>query len=107
TLCIAQMGHAIAVRSQDRLTVEMNPWSNPYLFGSVVATTLLQLLLIYVPPLREFFDTDLLTGHQLLICLGFSSLMFLWVELEKLALRLWQPQRFTKVLPPGGQKKTP
>ena len=107
TLCIAQMGHAIAVRSQDRLTIEMNPWSNPYLFGSVVATTLLQLLLIYVAPLREFFDTDLLTSHQLLICLGFSSLMFLWVELEKLTVRLWQPWRFTKIRSLGGQKKTP
>ena len=88
TLCIAQMGHALAVRSSDRLTVELNPFSNPYLLASVVVTTILQLLLIYVPPLRSFFGTEALTLQQLLICIGFSLLMFVWVELEKLFIRL-------------------
>jgi Ca2+-transporting ATPase len=87
TLCIAQMGHAIAVRSNDRLTIEMNPLTNPYLWGAVIVTTALQLMLIYVEPLRNFFETDWLSPHQLLICLGFSSLMFVWVELEKLVVR--------------------
>lgn len=31
TLCIAQMGHALAARSTSRLTLELNPFSNPYL----------------------------------------------------------------------------
>ena len=88
TLCIAQMGHALAVRSHERLTLELNPFSNPYLLVSVIVTTLLQLMLIYVPPLRSFFGTEVLTGQQLLICLGFSLLMFVWVELEKLFFRL-------------------
>lgn len=87
TLCIAQMGHAIAVRSSTRLTIEMNPLSNPYLLGAVVVTTILQLMLIYVEPLRKFFGTEFLTLEQLLICLGFSTLMFIWVELEKLYIR--------------------
>ena len=89
TLCIAQMGHALAVRSSDRLTLELNPFSNPYLLASVAVTTLLQLLLIYLAPLRNFFGTEILSGQQLLICLGFSLLMFVWVELEKLAIRLF------------------
>ncbi|WP_019505044.1 cation-translocating P-type ATPase [Pleurocapsa sp. PCC 7319] len=88
TLCIAQMGHALAVRSHERMTWELNPFSNPYLLGSIVVTTLLQLLLIYVPPLRSFFGTEVLTGQQLLICLGFSLLVFVWVELEKFLIRL-------------------
>jgi Ca2+-transporting ATPase len=88
TLCIAQMGHAIAVRSNERLTIEMNPLSNPYLWGAVIVTTTLQLMLIYVEPLRNFFETDWLSPQQLLICLGFSSLMFVWVELEKLVARV-------------------
>ncbi|NJR70177.1 MAG: cation-translocating P-type ATPase [Synechococcales cyanobacterium CRU_2_2] len=87
TLCLAQMGHAIAARSSTRLAIEMNPFSNPYVFLSVGVTTLLQLLLIYVPPLRSFFGTHLLSGLELLICFGFSSLMFVWIELEKLVLR--------------------
>ncbi|MEM9448479.1 MAG: cation-translocating P-type ATPase [Cyanobacteria bacterium P01_E01_bin.6] len=89
-LCLAQMGHAIAVRSDTRLTLEMNPFSNPYVWMAVVATTILQLMLIYVPPLREFFGTQVLSATELLICFGFSSLMFVWVELEKLFIRWWK-----------------
>jgi Ca2+-transporting ATPase len=92
TLCIAQMGHAIAVRS-NKLTLNINPFSNPFLLGAVVATTLLQLLLVYVPPLRSFFGTEFLTGQQLLICLGFSTLMFVWVEFEKLIIRWFFSKR--------------
>ncbi|MBE9046229.1 cation-translocating P-type ATPase [Pleurocapsales cyanobacterium LEGE 10410] len=88
TLCLSQMGHALAVRSHKRLTIELNPFGNPYLLASVVVTTLLQLMLIYVPPIRSFFGTEVLTGQQLLICLGFSLLIFVWVELEKLFVRL-------------------
>ncbi len=89
TLCLAQMGHAIAVRSSSRLTVEMNPFSNPYVLLSVAVTTVLQLLLIYLPPLRNFFGTHLLSGPELLACFGFSSLMFVWIETEKLVLRMF------------------
>ena len=87
TLCLAQMGHALAVRSDTKLTIEMNPFSNPYVLGAVTLTTVLQLLLIYVEPLRNFFDTHLLSPTELAICFGFSMLMFVWIELEKLFQR--------------------
>jgi len=87
TLCIAQMGHAIAIRSNTQLTVELNPLSNPYVLVSVGLTTLLQLLLIYVEPLRSFFGTHYLTVIDLSVCFGFSALMFVWIELEKLFVR--------------------
>ena len=87
TLCLAQMGHALAVRSDTRLTIEMNFFSNPYLLGAIALTTILQILLIYVTPLRNFFDTSILSLTDLLICLGFSMLVFVWVEMEKLVKR--------------------
>ena len=87
TLCLAQMGHALAVRSDIKLTIEMNPFSNPYVLGAVTLTTVLQLLLIYVEPLRNFFDTHLLSPTELAICFGFSMLMFVWIEMEKLFQR--------------------
>ncbi|WP_414545657.1 cation-translocating P-type ATPase [Nostoc sp. CCY0012] len=87
SLCVAQMGHAIAIRSNNRLTIEMNPFSNPFVLGAVIVTTLLQLMLIYVPPLRAFFGLQWLPLNELAICFGFSSLMFVWVELEKLFFR--------------------
>ena len=88
TLCIAQMGHAIAIRSNNQLTIQINPFSNPYLLAAVVLTTILQLMLVYVPPLQNFFGTHILSLPELGICLGFSALMFVWVELEKLFFRI-------------------
>lgn len=93
TLCLAQMGHAMAVRSDSRLTIKLNPFSNPYLLWSVVLTTALQLLLLYVPPLQVFFGTHPLSAVELLICLGFSALMFVWIELEKIVLLNLQARR--------------
>jgi Ca2+-transporting ATPase len=90
TLCIAQMGHALAVRSNSRLTIELNPFSNLFLLGAVTITTILQLLLIYIPPLRDFFNLHYLTLQELGICVGFSALMFVWVELEKLFIRFFR-----------------
>jgi P-type Ca2+ transporter type 2C len=88
TLCLAQMGHALAIRSNNRLTIEMNPFSNPFVLGTVVFTTILQLLLVYVPPLQAFFGTHYLDPQELLICVGFSALMFVWIESEKIFFRV-------------------
>lgn len=87
TLCLAQMGHAMAIRSSTRLTIEMNPFSNPYVLASVVLTSILQLMLIYVPALRNFFGTHFLSLNELGVCVGFSLLMFVWIEMEKLVYR--------------------
>jgi len=87
SLCLAQMGHAIAIRSNNRLTIEMNPFSNIFVLGAVIVTTILQLMLIYVPPLRSFFGTHALSLSELGICIGFSALMFVWIEGEKLFFR--------------------
>ena len=87
TICLAQMGHALAVRSNSQLTIQMNPMTNPYVWAAVLVTTILQLLLIYVAPLRNFFGTHVLDMQELAICFGFSLLMFVWIELEKLVYR--------------------
>jgi Ca2+-transporting ATPase len=93
TLCLAQMGHALAVRSNNRLVIELNPFTNPYLLWAVLVTSALQLALVYVPPLQSFFGTHPLSLQELGICLGFSSLMLVWVELEKLFFRFYYSRR--------------
>ncbi len=90
-LCLAQMGHALAARS-DRPLVQVAPFSNPWLLGAVVFTTLLQLSLLYVPVLSTFFGTVPLSARDLGICVGFSLLFFLYLELEKV-WRLWRRRR--------------
>lgn len=93
TLCLAQMGHALAVRSDRRLTLEMDPFSNPSVLAAVTVTTLLQLMLVYVEPLRNFFGTYRLSLLELSICIGFSALVFVWIELEKLFVRWYRGRR--------------
>ena len=87
TLCLAQMGHALAVRSDTKLTMEMNFFGNPYLLGAIALTTILQLSIVYLAPLRNFFNTNLLSLTELAICFGFSLLVFVWIEMEKLFKR--------------------
>ncbi|MEG4205366.1 cation-transporting P-type ATPase [Microcoleus sp. Pol7_A1] len=93
TLCLAQMGHAIAIRSNTQLTIELNPFTNVFVWGAVIVTTILQLMLIYVPPLRAFFGTHYLTAFELMVCFGFSALMFVWIEMEKLFLRFYKSRK--------------
>jgi Ca2+-transporting ATPase len=90
TLCLAQMGHALAIRSNSKLFAQIDPRSNLYLLASVVLTSLLQLMLIYIEPLRNFFSTQFLTFTELMVCLGFSALIFVWIELEKLLIRWYK-----------------
>ncbi len=93
TLCIAQMGHALAIRSNTQLVIQLNPFSNPYLLWAVIVTTALQLALVYVPPLQSFFGTHPLSFVELSICLGFSALLFVWVEMEKLFFCFYYSRR--------------
>lgn len=87
TLCLAQMGHALAVRSDTQLTLQLSPFSNLYVWGAVLLTTGLQVLLIYVPIFQQFFGLYALSAIELAICFGFSSLVFVWLEAEKLFIR--------------------
>ena len=49
-------------------------------------------MLIYVTALRDFLGPQFLSKEDFLICLGFSTLLFVWVELEKLFTR-WYHRR--------------
>ncbi|MFM7675212.1 MAG: cation-translocating P-type ATPase [Synechococcus sp.] len=90
TLCLAQMGHALSARSNLPL-FQVHPFSNPSLLAAVVLTTALQLMLLYVAPIARFFGTQPLSGNDLLLCIGFSLLLFLYLELEK----IWRLRRRT------------
>jgi Ca2+-transporting ATPase len=91
TLCLAQMGHALAARS-DRPLLQVAPFSNPWLLWAVLLTTVLQLALLYVPMLGSFFGTTPLRGPDLAICFGVSLVFFVYLELEKI-WRLWRRRR--------------
>jgi Ca2+-transporting ATPase len=86
-LTIAQMGHALGLRSHRESLFSMNIFSNRLLLGAVVVTVILQLIAIYTPFFNDLFNTTPLTGEQLFICVALSSVVFIGVEIEKLLMR--------------------
>jgi Ca2+-transporting ATPase len=82
-LCLSQLGHALAVRSEWRSFFSQGPFSNMPMTGAVLLTLVLQLATIYVPFLRPVFKTEALSAGELAICLAASSVVFWAVELEK------------------------
>lgn len=87
TLTMAQMGHALGLRSHTKSLFSMNLFSNKILIGAVVSTLILQLLAIYLPFFNNVFGTNPLTMGQLALCLVLSTVVFIVVEFEKLLMR--------------------
>lgn len=87
TLALAQLAHALAVRSQWRSSLRLSPATNPWLFVAVALTLVVQLLVVYVGVLQRIFHTHALNALQLSIVLVLSSTVFFAVELEKVLLR--------------------
>ena len=86
-LCLTQLGHVLAIRSERQSLFRMGLFSNKLLLGAVVLTFFLQMATIYVPPLNTIFKTQPLTAGELLITIAASSIVFFAVELEKLIFR--------------------
>ncbi|MBU4037909.1 MAG: cation-translocating P-type ATPase, partial [Proteobacteria bacterium] len=83
TLCLTQLGHVLAIRSEKESLFTIGLFSNKYLLGAVVLTFLLQMATIYVPYLNPIFKTEPLTPSELFITLALSSVVFFAVEIEK------------------------
>jgi len=83
TLTLAQMGNALATRSDQDTLFQIGLFSNKAMVGSVLLTFVLQLAVIYVPFLNRAFSTTPLSLRDLLISLGFSVIVFFAVELFK------------------------
>ncbi|HSN02347.1 MAG TPA: HAD-IC family P-type ATPase, partial [Acidimicrobiales bacterium] len=99
TMALAQLAHALAVRSQWRSSLVLSPATNPWLFVAVGATLAVQLLVVYVGPLQRIFHTHSLNGTQLALVLVASSTVFFAVEVEKsLQRRAQRARRVTSSL---------
>jgi len=82
-LCLSQMGHSLAIRSNWKSLFQQGIFGNKQLIGAVALTFVLQMAVTYIPFLQEIFRTQSLTAIELLICLGLSSIVFWAVEIEK------------------------
>jgi Ca2+-transporting ATPase len=86
-LTIAQMGHALGLRSHRESLFSLDFFSNRLLLGAVVLTVAVQLVAVYTSFFNELFNTVPLTAGQLLICMVLSTVVFIAVELEKVLIR--------------------
>ena len=91
TLTLAQMGNALALRSNRESIFTTGFSSNPAMLGAVALTFVLQLAVIYVPFLQGFFETVALTPMELAISLAASTVVFFAVELAKWWRRRREP----------------
>jgi len=91
TLCFMQLGHVLAIRSEETSLLTQGFWSNRPLAAAVLLTVVLQLAVVYVPALNVVFKTVPLTPGQLAIAVGAAGAIFAVVELEK-----WLRRRFSR-----------
>ncbi|MBP1712233.1 MAG: ATPase, type [Deltaproteobacteria bacterium] len=87
TLTFSQMAHVLAIRSERDSLFAIGLLSNKPLLAAVLLTVVLQFMIIYIPLLQDFFYTRALSGREILVCLGLSSLVFWAVEIEKAIIR--------------------
>jgi Ca2+-transporting ATPase len=87
-LCISQMGHAMAIRSDLKSLFQQGVFGNKQLIAAVMITFALQMAVMYIPFLQDIFHTKSLTMLELLLCIGLSSIVFWAVEFEKWMKRI-------------------
>jgi len=86
-LCLSQMGHVLAVRSEYESFFRQGALSNKPLLGAILLTFILQTTTIYVPFLNPVFKTEPLTAREFIITILLSSVVFIAVEIEKAVKR--------------------
>lgn len=82
-LCLLQLGHALAIRSETESLFSIGLLSNKYLLGAVLLTLALQMATIYLPFMNRVFKTQPLSLSELLLTLALSTVVFIAVEIEK------------------------
>lgn len=88
TLALFQLWHVMALRSETQLLPEIGVFSNRLLLWAVATTFVLQIAVIYLPPLQAIFYTVAISPADLAISVGVSSLGYVLVEIQKLWVRL-------------------
>lgn len=83
TLCFMQLGHVLAVRSEETSLWTLGLMTNRPLAGAVVLTVALQLAVVYLQPLNVIFKTVPLSAGHLAIAAGSALAILAIVEAEK------------------------
>lgn len=83
-LAFLQVGQAMASRSMHKATFSLDFRFNPTMWLMIFAVFVLQLAVIYLPILDQFFNISPLRLDDLLLCMILTSLVYIPVKLEKI-----------------------
>jgi Ca2+-transporting ATPase len=86
-LVFSQLTLALAERSSRDSLFRIGIFSNRYMVGAVMLTFALQIAVLYVPFLRDFFRTTPLSLRELGLCMLVAVGVFAAAEVKKLLLR--------------------
>jgi Ca2+-transporting ATPase len=89
SLAFAQVGQALASRSSRESLLTLGLFSNPLMLGMTTLVTILQLAVLYIPPVASFFSVIPLKLPDLLIALSTGFLVWGVLEVGK---RLSRPK---------------
>lgn len=82
-LCLGQMAHILAIRSENQSLFSIGIFSNKPLIISVLLTFVLQAVVTYTPFLQPIFKTESLSVTEFIGVGVVASLVFVAVEIEK------------------------
>jgi P-type Ca2+ transporter type 2C len=82
-LCLSQLAHVLAIRSERESLFHQGLFSNKALLGAVALTFGLQMATVYVPALNGIFRTAPLSATELAAAIAIASVVFVAVEVEK------------------------
>jgi Ca2+-transporting ATPase len=83
TLCFVQLGNALSVRSVYNSLFSSRIFANKELWGAIVLTVILQMLIVYVPFLQSIFKTTALAWNAMTAILIATIGSVLCIELLK------------------------
>jgi len=83
TLCLSQMGHVMAIRSDYKSIFQVGLFTNKPMLLALVLTVLFQVIIIYMPVFNRIFQTTPLSLMEFLMVILASSIVFWAVEVEK------------------------
>ncbi|XP_026733483.1 calcium-transporting ATPase type 2C member 1 isoform X2 [Trichoplusia ni] len=81
------MFNALSCRSQTKSVFQVGLFSNKMFLVAVTLSLVGQMLVIYFPPLQRVFQTEALTGHDIIFLVCLTSSVFIVSEVKKLIER--------------------
>ena len=96
-LVLVEMFAVLSSRTFDRSLKHLNPFSNMWLFTSVLLSIIVQVIVIYWAPLQNIFGTTSLILEDWTNIIGISFMGFVLMEISKFFINV--PKKKSVVLP--------